>query len=457
MAVTYTPPSHGFRTFLVLWATQSLSVIGSAMTGFVLNVYLAQTLYPGAHQKAELAFAFTALNLASAVPFIFGGPVAGAWTDRLDRRMILLVANAASGMLTLAMLLLMLAGPLNVWALVAIGILGSTVGAFHFAAFDASYAMLVPDRLLARANGMMWTTWSLAGIVSPALAAFILAWPALGRQGLAPFGPLASITDATPLVIAIDTATFVVAAVALLLLDIPSPVRSDLAASGSGRPSLWADIREGALFIWDRRPVVWLLGTFTVANLAVAPAGVLIPLLVKFNLADDWLAQGYTFETALALLTVTAGIGGLIGGLLISTWGGLEKRRVYGVLIPMLLGGIAQIAYGFSPLVLLCAVAAFIKALMEPVFNAHSQAIWQSITPRELQGRVFSVRRLIAQATRPLGTAAAGTAAGVLDPGYVYGAFGLVWVVFCAVQLFNPYMLRVEDKAGLEQLATSRR
>ena len=156
----YSPPGHGFRTFLVLWATQSLSVIGSGMTGFVLNVYLAQTRYPEAHQKAELAFAFTALNLASGVPFIFGGPVAGAWADRLDRRMILLVANAASGMLTLAMLILMLVGPLNVWALVAIGILGTTVGAFHFAAFDAFYAML------ARANGMMWTTWSLAGIAS---------------------------------------------------------------------------------------------------------------------------------------------------------------------------------------------------------------------------------------------------------------------------------------------------
>jgi MFS family permease len=152
--MTYAPPQHGFRTFIILWATQSLSVIGSGMTGFALNVYLALTLYPEAHQRSELAFAFTALNLASAIPFILGGPVAGAWTDRLDRRMILLVANAASAVLTLVMLILMLGGALNVWALVALGILGSTVGAFHFAAFDASYAMLVSERLLARANGV---------------------------------------------------------------------------------------------------------------------------------------------------------------------------------------------------------------------------------------------------------------------------------------------------------------
>jgi len=445
--MTHTPPHQGFRTFVVLWSTQSLSVIGSGMTGFALNVYLAQTLYPETHQRAELAFAFTALNLASAIPFIFGGPVAGAWTDRLDRRMILLAANAASAVLTLAMLILMLTGTLNVWALVATGIIGSAIGTFHFAAFDASYAMLVPDRLLARANGMMWTTWSLAGIISPALAAFIMAWPGRGRQGLAPFGPFAAMTDATPLVIAVDTMTFVIAAAALLFVHVPSPQRQDLAASASGMPSLWADIRQAVIFIWDRRPVLWLLGTFTVANLAVAPAGVLVPLLVKFTLAPDWQARGYTFDTALALLSVTAGIGGLIGGLLISTWGGLERRRVYGVIIPMLVGGVAQVAYGLSSLLLFSAVAAFVKAFMEPIFNAHSQAIWQSITPRELQGRVFSVRRLIAQATRPLGTTVAGLAAGVLDPGYVYAALGLVWVVFSAAQLFNPYMLRVEDKA----------
>ena len=444
--MTYVPSAHGFRTFLVLWTSQSLSVIGSGMTGFALNIYLAQTLYPAADQKAELAFAFTALNLAFAIPFIFGGPLAGAWVDRLDRRIILLAANGASAVLTLAMLILMLGGALDVWALIVIGILGSSIGTFHFAAFDASYAMLVPERLLARANGMMWTTWSLAGIISPALAAFILAWPGLGRQGVQAFAPLGDMGDATPLVIAIDAVTFVVAALALVFVQVPSPVRKDVTKGAGPKPSLWSDIREGVVFIWDRRPVLWLLGTFTVANFAVAPAGVLVPLLVKFNLVADWQAQGHTFDTALALLGVTAGVGGLLGGLLISTWGGLERRRVYGVIFPMLVAGAAQLVYGISPLLLVCAAAAFIKAFMEPIFNAHSQAIWQSITPRELQGRVFSVRRLIAQATRPLGTAVAGMAAGVLDPGYVYAALGLIWLAFCVAQLFNPYLLHVEAR-----------
>src|SRR5207237_10499859 len=120
---------------------------------------------------------------------------------------------------------------------------------------------------------------------------------------------------------------------------------------------LWADVREGAVYIRHRPPLLWLVATFAVANLALAPAGVIVPLLVKFNLAADWTARGYTFETVLALLGVAGGVGGIIGGLLVTTWGGLKRKRVYGVLVPMLLAGTLQVVYGFSPLVLVNAVA----------------------------------------------------------------------------------------------------
>ncbi|MES4787387.1 MAG: MFS transporter, partial [Nitrospiraceae bacterium] len=91
-----------------------------------------------------------------------------------------------------------------------------------------------------------------------------------------------------------------------------------------------------------------------------------------------------------------------------------------------------------------------------PLLNAHSQAIWQTQTPRELQGRVFSVRRLIAQFTWPLSSALAGWLAGAFNPGYVIAALGAILSIFCLAQLFNPYLLRVEDKAWLDQLAAKR-
>jgi hypothetical protein len=87
------------------------------------------------------------------------------------------------------------------------------------------------------------------------------------------------------------------------------------------------------------------------------------------------------------------------------------------------------------------------------MMNAHSQTIWQTQTPRELQGRVFSVRRLIAQFTWPLSTALAGWAGGVFNPGAVIAVLSAFLVLFCVAQLFNPYLMRVEDKTWLDEMA----
>ncbi len=94
---------------------------------------------------------------------------------------------------------------------------------------------------------------------------------------------------------------------------------------------------------------------------------------------------------------------------------------------------------------------------MVPIMNSHSQTIWQTQTPRELQGRVFSVRRLIAQFTSPLGVALAGLVGGQFDPGLVIAVSGALLLVFSTAQLFNPSLLRVEDKAWLDAMAASTR
>jgi DHA3 family macrolide efflux protein-like MFS transporter len=122
----------------------------------------------------------------------------------------------------------------------------------------------------------------------------------------------------------------------------------------------------------------------------------------------------------------------------------------------MLLAGILQIVYGLSPFMLVSAAAASLGAAMGPIFNARSQSIWQSHTPRELQGRVFSIRRLIAWTVLPISTGAGGVLAGVLDAGYMLASLGLIRAVFCAAQLFNPYLLRVEDKTSLGSWSESK-
>src|SRR5262249_2146067 len=158
--------------------------------------------------------------------------------------------------------------------------------------------------------------------------------PSLAAQGVIG-GPLGAwfgfFSDGTSLALTADALTFFIMAAALIWLHIPSPQRNDLYTSSGKRKSIWADVHEGVTYILKRPSMLWLLGTFAVVNLASSGMGVFTPLMVKFNLASDWSALGFTFETALAALGVAAGLGELAGGIFISVWGGLKRGRVYGV------------------------------------------------------------------------------------------------------------------------------
>ena len=454
--MSYQAPPNGFRTFLIVWATQSISVFGSALTFFSITIWLTQTLYPHPEQKPQLAAALSAVALAFAVPVVFGAPIAGAWADRHDRKRTMMAMDFANGCLSVLLAGLVITNTLNLPVLIVLMVIAALFGSFHNSAFDTSYAMLVPEEQLPRANGMMQTVWGLSGILSPALAAMIISIPALAQQGAITGSlgaALGQLKNGASLAMMIDAVTFFSAAATLIFLYIPSPTRTDLGQDGGAKKSFWADVREGGLFIWHRRPMLWLLGTFTVANFIGAPLQVFMPLLLKFNLAADWAARGFTFETAMALLGSVAGIGGVVGGVFISAWGGLKRKRVYGVVVSMIAGGLAQIVFGLSPLLYLSAAMNFLMPAMIPIMNTHSQTIWQTQTPRELQGRVFAVRRVIAQFTWPFSTALAGWLGGRFDPGLVIAVLGAVLVVFCIGQLFNPYLLRVEDKAMLDEMA----
>ena len=450
------PPRHGFRTFVILWATQSLSVLGSSLSFFAITIWLTQTLYPAPEQKGELALALSALGLSFSVPALIFGPLAGSWVDHHDRKRTMILADLCSGLLSLLMAVMVLANTLQLPSLLVISVGFAFFGAFHGAAFDTSYAVLVPEEQLPRANGMMQSVWSLAGIVAPAIAASIIALPALARQGSLPWSDaLAWFRDGAALAMTIDAATFFFAGLVLVFLTVPSPIEKARAAGQSAVAILKADLAIGIRYIGQRPPLLWLLGTFTMVNLLVA-VNVLTPLLLKFDLAPDWQARGLSFEAALALLSSVGSVGGVVGGLLVSTWGGLKRRRVYGVLVPVLITALAQIVFGLTTALYVAAIMGFTRAAMQPIMNAHSQSIWQAQTPRELQGRVFAVRRVIAQFTFPLGTALAGWAGGVFDVGAVITWTGVLLALFTIAQFFNPVLLRVDDKAWLDSLAAQR-
>src|SRR6476646_10381752 len=119
-----------FRTFAIIWATQSLSELGNALTGFALIIWLTQTLYPRPDQQAELAFALSAMALSAALPLILSAPFAGSWADHHDRRLTMLAMDFAMGILSLTLVFLLASGTLQLWMLLVFTVCFSALGTF---------------------------------------------------------------------------------------------------------------------------------------------------------------------------------------------------------------------------------------------------------------------------------------------------------------------------------------
>jgi len=465
---TYQKPKHGFQTFLIVWLTQSASSMGSSISFFAIMIYLTLVLYPNAAQKPQLAIALTAVSLGFTLVSIVVTPIAGVWADRRDRKRMMLICDFASGFISLAMALLMLRNELTLWLLVLLIAASSALGAFHDAAFNASYVMIVPEKQLARANGMMQTMWSLSKILTPAVAALLISIPSLIR-GLPHAGwllALGRLRDGTPIAMGVDAITFFGAAITLLFLFIPSPLpryqekadsvvddlvdhdgqssSPEIEMQSTKRRSVWTDVRFGLTYILNRRPLLWLLATFTVGNFASSTLAVFPVLLLKYNLHASLHRHGYSFEGGYALLNTVESVGGLLAGILMSTWGGSKRKRVLGVLIPMFIEGLAQVTFGLSTAYYLTLAMVFLMAAMVPLLNTHSQTIWQMQTPVEIQGRVFSIRRVIAQFTFPFGTLLAGWTASFLNPGIAMACVGAILSVVCVLQMFNPTLRKLD-------------
>lgn len=434
------PDTAGLRRFFTLWLSQSGSLIGTFVTLFAINIWQTTVVFPRLDQKPQLAASLTLTTLAFTAPTIFGAPLAGAFADRHDRRRIMLLANLASGLLSLALIALLLSGRVGLPGAAVLLAFYAIAGSFHSAAFDASYVMLVPHEQLPRANAMMMTSQALSALVAPALAASLIMLPRLLAAGHGAVAGLAArLPNGVPVAIAFDMLTFFTAALVLTRIAVPSPPR----AAGP-RPSLRRDLAEGWRYLAHQTALLWLLAVFALANLSGAFFSILTPLMVRFSFVEHGNALGLGYEPAFALLSTVSGLGGVLGGVAMAAWGGSKGHRVLGALLSMVLFALALIGYGAArTLVGACVFGALFEAAV-PSLSAHSATLWQTRTPKELQGRVFAARRMVAQCSYPLGLALAGFLATRYEPGTMLVVLGIALALFAASQFANRPLMSVE-------------
>jgi len=423
----------------VLWASQTLSLFGTMVTQFAVNVWLARDLYPLANQKPQLALALTVTGFAATAPLIFGMPLAGAYADRHDRRRVLITANTVLALLSAALVALTLSDRLTLPVAAVLLVFYSLTSSFHSAAFDSSYGRFVRERDLPRASGMMMTSYALAQMLAPPLAATLVALPLLlGGSDRLP----AWLTNGVPFAFAADGLTFVVAALVATLIRFPAMPVSPARSGGS----LADDVRAGFRWILTRRPFLWLLSMGALANFTFAPLMVLLPLLARDRVLADATARGMSFEAVLAAANTAGGLGGVLAGVLVSVLGlrGWPRSRV--MLASLIVLGLGEVLTGLSTTVWGLAAGMFLGELLVAPLNTASFTLWQDLVPPHMLARALATRRFIAQSAFPLGTVVAGWAAAVAEPWAVVTVAGAMLSVGMLVVFTRPGFATLEAR-----------
>ncbi len=358
----------GMRLFAVIWTGQFFSLLGTYMSQFALSIWAWQ-LTGEATALALVAF----FNFA---PSVIMFPLAGALVDRWNRKLVMMISDVASGIATIIVFLLLSAGKLEIWHLYVTGAFTGIFQSFQWPAYSASTSLIVEKKDYARASGMLSLADSVSNIVAPAAAGVLVA--IIGVTGI----------------LTIDIVTFLAAIGILLIVVVPQPPKT------VEKRSMLSDTFYGFRFIAEKRGLLGLQLNFFATNLLLGVGFTLLTPMLMLRTGNDTVITG-TVQSAF-------GIGGVVGGIALSAWGG-PKRKIDGVFLGMAasaLLGMTMMGIAQTPLFLM--VGAFLTMLFIPTSNGSNQAIWQAKVPPEVQGRVFATRALIATMSSPIGMAIAG-------------------------------------------------
>jgi DHA3 family macrolide efflux protein-like MFS transporter len=382
--------SNTLRTFYILIVTQTLSLIGSRMTGLAIGIKVFQDT----EQATPLALA----AFFGTLPRIVSASIAGVLADRWDRRYVMMISDAGQAVGTLVLLVTFATGTFELWHLYVVSLIQSVFGVFQEPAFQASVTMLVPDEHRDRANVVQQLTGPASSIVAPVLAGLLFV--VIGAVG----------------VMTIDLVTFLIAVAVVLVVHIPRPEQT---AEGKAmqQASVWKESLVGLRFLRGRRALLISVLYVSLVNFLIVGAMVLsTPYILSLTRS----------EAAVGTLQAAFSAGSLVGGIVMSIWGG-TRPRIHTIMPGIAAVGLGLAAYGMARNPILLGAALCVMAFPLPMINASFMSIMQIKTPPDVQGRVFATLGQISMFLMPISTLLAGPLADrVFEPAVGGSAWAVV-------------------------------
>ena len=358
---------HDLQPFLTLWGSQSVSSLGSAMTKYALIIW--------AYQQLGTASSITMLSVCSFLPSILFCFIAGALTDRWNKKKVMLLSDTAAAMGTLSIFLLYGTESLRIWHLYVMNFLLSFMDAFQRPAAYVAESLIIPKKYYAKASGLQGFSNSLVMILSPALATAILSF--WGMEA----------------VFMIDLVSFAVAFFTLLLLiNIPT-VRVD---HEKKKECILKSVIAGLNFLREHATLFRIILFFSLINLLASLAGnAIMPAMILARTGND--------KVVLGMVSSAIGAGTLIGSILVTVAKPAKSRTkvIFGTCAASFL--LCDFLWGLGRTPFLWVFAAFAGNLPLPFLTANMTTIMRTKVPIRMQGRVFSTRDTVQFITIPVG------------------------------------------------------
>jgi DHA3 family macrolide efflux protein-like MFS transporter len=340
------------RTFILFWLGQSLSEIGTRLTGFGLSIWV----YQNTHTVTQLSLVlfFTTLPGVLITPFV------GVFIDKWNRKWTLIFSEIGASLVTLALALLLLTGNLQLWHTYVTAFFTSVCGSFQMTTKAAALPMMVPRNQIGRANGLILFSTAVGQLAAPVLAGIIIA--NLQLQGL----------------LIIDFCSYFIGLLTLLIIEIPQPEHSNI--STRRITDILNDIIDGWENIASRTFLLIILAFMSISFFVNGMTTVLInPLILSFSSAT-------TFGSVMSI----AGCGMVAGSIVMSIWGG-GKKYISSLFIFSALNGIALVIAGLKPSIPLITLGISLSFFTLPIILSTNNTIWQKSVQSNVQGRVLAL------------------------------------------------------------------
>jgi MFS family permease len=392
------------RNFQYLWAGQTVSTIGSQMSGLALPV-LAVTMLQASEWQVGM------MNAAGMSMFLLIGLPAGAWVDRWLKRRVMILADAVRMLVLFSVPFAWWAGVLDMTYIIISAAVISAANVFFDVAYQSVLPIMLPKEHMAKANSALETTNQTSMLAGPAVVGFLL-----------------SIVKA-PILMLADAVSFLVSLVSVALIKMDE---STIAKKDRGR--LRDDIAEGVKFVTKHPIISRITATTAVSNLFGSAVHTLTPILVLRTMDVPPALYGLAFTAAAA-----AGLVGAISAAKIGERFG-QGNTVIGA---MVLCGVAMI--GFPIAASIGTISAFpiviaSEALLSfsgLVYNITQVSARQALCPEHLLGRMNASIRFFVWGVMPISALLAGAFAtwfGMI-PVLIVGAIGSLsatWFVFAS-------------------------